>query len=109
MRVGTRPTAITFANDVMAIAGLAELQRAGCAVPDDMSITGFDDTELAQHVQPPLTSVRTDVAGWGARAAEALLDRIDGAVPHHQEIGAATLVTRSSIGISTTPGRKGSR
>ena len=76
-----QPTAIVYTNDVMAIAGLAELQRGGKTVPDDISITGFDDTELARHVQPPLTTVRTDVAGWGERAATALLRAVAASHP----------------------------
>ena len=55
LREGATPTAITYTNDVMAIAGLAVLQRRGLSVPDDMSITGFDDSDLAQYVDPPLT------------------------------------------------------
>ena len=102
-----RPTAIVFANDVMAIAGLAVMQRHGISVPRDMSITGFDDTELAQHVHPPLTSVRTDVTGWGERAASALLDQVGGGAPHHVELAPARMVARKSVARPTT--RKGSR
>jgi DNA-binding LacI/PurR family transcriptional regulator len=92
-----RPTAIVYANDVMAIAGLAVMQRHGITVPRDLSITGFDDTDLAQHVHPPLTSVRTDVAGWGERAAVALLDQIDGGAPQHIELAPARMVARNSV------------
>ncbi len=91
------PTAIVYGNDVMAIAGLAVLQRNGRAVPDEVSVTGFDDTELSQYVQPPLTTVRTDVTGWGERAAAALLDTIGGAPPEHIELAPAGIVARSSI------------
>jgi LacI family transcriptional regulator, repressor for deo operon, udp, cdd, tsx, nupC, and nupG len=72
------PTAIVYANDVMAIAGLTVATELGIKVPDELSIVGFDDTELAAHVQPPLTSVRSDAAGWGRAAARALLNHIDG-------------------------------
>lgn len=103
-----RPTAIVYANDVMAIAGLAVMQRHGIAVPADMSITGFDDTELARHVYPPLTSVRTDVAGWGKQAASALLAAIAGGAPQHVELAPARMVARDSV---ATPRliQKGSR
>jgi DNA-binding LacI/PurR family transcriptional regulator len=92
-----QPTAIVYTNDVMAIAGLAELQRRGRSVPDDVSITGFDDTDLAHHVQPPLTSVRTDVAGWGERAATALLRAAAGEPPQHIELAPARMVARASV------------
>ena len=65
------PTAIVYANDLMAIAGLAVAVDRGIAVPGRLSVTGYEDTELAAHVQPPLTSVRTDVIGWGRAAADA--------------------------------------
>jgi DNA-binding LacI/PurR family transcriptional regulator len=103
-----RPTAIVYANDVMAIAGLAVMQRCGIAVPRDMSITGFDDTDLAHHVHPPLTSVRTDVSGWGERAATALLASIAGAAPQHIELAPARMVARDSVA-PPQPTKKGSR
>ena len=59
------PTAIVYANDLMAIAGLSVAASRGVAVPDQLSITGYEDTELAAHVQPPLTTVCSDVIGWG--------------------------------------------
>ncbi|GAB2487808.1 LacI family DNA-binding transcriptional regulator [Jatrophihabitans fulvus] len=92
-----RPTAITYANDVMAVAGLAVAQRLGLDVPTELSITGFDDTDLVQHLYPPLTSVRTDVAEWGAAAARALLDAVSGAPPRHLDLSPARMVARGSI------------
>lgn len=71
------PTAIVYANDVMAIAGMSVAAARGVAVPDQLSVTGFDDTELARHLRPALTTVRSDPLGWGAAAAELLLDAID--------------------------------
>jgi DNA-binding LacI/PurR family transcriptional regulator len=102
---GRRPTAITYTNDVMAIAGLATLQRHGLRVPEDISVTGFDDTELSQYVQPALTSVHTDVAGWGRRAARSLLDLVDGAPAEAVELPPTRMVARASAG--PVPNRKG--
>ncbi|CUR60766.1 Transcriptional regulator [metagenome] len=67
------PTAIVFANDLMAIAGLAVAVGRGIDVPGRLSIIGYEDTELAAHMQPPLTTVSTDVIGWGRAAAGRLL------------------------------------
>jgi DNA-binding LacI/PurR family transcriptional regulator len=89
------PSAIVFANDVMAIAGLTVATELGVRVPDELSIVGFDDTELAAHVQPPLTSVRSDAAGWGRAAARALLDHIDGRGADI-ELPPARLIVRAS-------------
>jgi len=93
-----RPTAIVYSNDHMAIAGLGVAQRLGLRVPDDVSITGFDDTELARHIHPALTSVATDAREWGSAAARALLAALEGAAPVHAELAAPRLVVRASTG-----------
>lgn len=71
------PTAIVYANDVMALAGMAVAARRGLAVPRDLSVIGYDDVDLAAHVHPALTTVRSDVAAWGAAAATALLALVE--------------------------------
>ncbi len=71
------PTAIVYANDVMAIAGIARARALGISVPRDLSITGYDDSELSQYMYPPLTTVATDPYLWGRKAAAKLLDIID--------------------------------
>jgi DNA-binding LacI/PurR family transcriptional regulator len=91
-----RPTAIVYGNDLMAIAGLSVALRYGVRVPDELSVTGFDDTELASYVNPTLTTVRTDPFGWGRTAAEALLDLIDGQPGKDIPTLPARLVTRGS-------------
>ena len=92
------PTAIVYANDVMAIAGLAVAREYGIDVPGQLSITGFDDTELAAHVSPALTSVRSDPFGWGRAAARTLLDLIDGNHAADVEMPPARLMNRASTG-----------
>jgi DNA-binding LacI/PurR family transcriptional regulator len=90
------PTAIVYANDVMAIAGLAVARERGIDVPGQLSVTGFDDTELAAHVSPALTSVRTDPFGWGQAAARTLLDLVQGNSSADVEMPPAQLVIRAS-------------
>ena len=67
------PTAVVFANDLMAIAGMSVAAQAGIDVPRELSIVGFDDIPLAATCNPPLTTVRQDVVAWGRAAAAALL------------------------------------
>ena len=67
------PTAIVYANDLMAIAGLGVAHNRGLRVPKDLSVTGFDGTELAKHVHPPLTTVVGNPFAWGQAAARSLL------------------------------------
>lgn len=66
------PTAIVYASDPMAIAGLGVLQAHGISVPEQMSVVGFDGVELGGHLHPPLTTVRTDPYRWGVEAARLL-------------------------------------
>jgi DNA-binding LacI/PurR family transcriptional regulator len=47
------------------------------SVPDQLSVAGFDDTELARHLSPALTTVRSDPLGWGIASAKLLLDVIE--------------------------------
>ena len=92
------PTAIVYANDLMAIAGLSVAASRGIEVPGGLSITGYEDTELAAHVQPPLTTVSSDVIGWGRAAARRLLELIDQRPATDIALPAPRLVVRSSTG-----------
>ena len=72
------PTAIFAAADMMAIGAVRAASEAGLHVPTDLSIVGFDDIQLAPHVNPPLTTLRQDKLGLGAAAGDALVARIAG-------------------------------
>ncbi|MGH8892868.1 MAG: LacI family DNA-binding transcriptional regulator [Actinomycetes bacterium] len=91
-----RPTAIVYANDLMAIAGMAAVTARGLDVPHDLSITGFDDTEVSGHLQPPLTTVRTDAYAWGRAAAERLMAAVDGREAPNLTLPPPHLVIRAS-------------
>ncbi|GAA5155011.1 LacI family DNA-binding transcriptional regulator [Nocardioides marinquilinus] len=95
-----RPTAIVYANDLMATAALAVAHERGVDVPGQLSVTGYDDTELAAHLRPALTTVRTDVVGWGRAAATRLLQLVDGDTGGGPAPAAPTarLVVRASTG-----------
>lgn len=93
-----RPTAIVYANDLMAMAGLSLATSLGVRVPEDLSITGFDDTEISAHLQPPLTTVSVDVTAWGRAAALRLLQLMEGEDPTPPDLPPARLVTRVSSG-----------
>jgi DNA-binding LacI/PurR family transcriptional regulator len=97
------PTAIVYANDVMAIAGMGVAIGLGLEVPGDLSVAGFDDVPLAAHVAPPLTTVRQDALAWGRAAAEVLLAVSDGRPAADVELPPATPVFRASTG-SPRPG-----
>lgn len=75
-----RPTAVICGNDVLAIGAVAECHERGLAVPADVSITGFDDMEIAALMTPALTTVHFPTSDLGAYAANHLLLRLAGKV-----------------------------
>ncbi len=72
-------TAIFCANDLLAIGALSALSEAGIRVPEDVSVMGFDDTELARHSSPPLTTMRIHSRDMARTAARRLLERVEDA------------------------------
>jgi LacI family transcriptional regulator len=73
-----RPTAIVATNDVFAVGAMLACRKAGIAVPDQMSITGVDNTDLGATQTPGLTSVATPITDLGRAAAEQLVARLEG-------------------------------
>ena len=73
----SRPTAVMCGNDLVAL-GVAKAARdRGLTVPSDLAITGFDDFDFAQAVDPPLTTVRIPGYEMGRYAATALIDAVE--------------------------------
>ncbi len=91
------PTAILSINDLLAIGALHAIQERGLRVPDDISVAGFDDIEMARHLYPPLTTVQGGGQRMGERAAQLLFARIsDRDHAPMQETVAVELVIRQS-------------
>jgi len=90
------PTAIVYANDLMAIAGASAAIDAGLKLPEELSVIGHDDVPLAAHVTPSLTTVRHDVFGWGETAARSLIALIEGHAPPRSSLDEPVLVVRGS-------------
>lgn len=72
------PTGIVCGNDLLASGALLEAQSLGRAVPRELSIIGCDNLELAQHLQPGLTTVHLPTIELGRRAGQALVDALSG-------------------------------
>lgn len=85
-------TALFVCNDEVAIGVMQAAQSLGRSVPEDLSIIGFDDISLAQHVAPPLTTMRVDKVGMGRLAAQLLLNRIA-----YPEMGQVRIVLRPRL------------
>jgi DNA-binding LacI/PurR family transcriptional regulator len=94
----TRPSAIVFDNDLMAVAALQVAQEMGVAVPAELSVVAGDDSQLCVLVRPALTALSWDIQAYGARTARVLLDLVDGNAPDSLQERPATLVVRGSTG-----------
>ena len=74
---GGRPTAVTYDNDLMAVAGLSVARDLGLRVPEDVSLVAGDDSVLCTYSHPALSAVGHDVAGYGSRLVAQLFARLD--------------------------------
>ncbi|GAA2366846.1 LacI family DNA-binding transcriptional regulator [Nonomuraea africana] len=70
---GTRPTAIVYDSDVMALAGLGVAGEMGVRVPDELSIVAFDDSVLTRIAHPAITALSRDTFALGGQVAEVML------------------------------------
>lgn len=68
--------AVFAESDVMAAGARQVLREAGRRIPDDVALVGYDDSAIARHMDPPLTSVRQPIEGMGHAMINLLLDEI---------------------------------
>ncbi len=94
----SRPTAVVCVSDMHAFGALLEAQAMGLRVPEDVSITGFDDLEWAAQLSPSLTTVHLPLVEMGDRAGDYLLGRLRGEPVVHASKVEASLVLRQSTG-----------
>lgn len=73
-----RPTAILAQNDDMAVGALLAARERGVRVPDDLSIVGFDDSEVARVAWPGITTVRQPVFEMAVAAADMVIAQLEG-------------------------------
>src|SRR5690625_7473544 len=71
------PTAVFASSDTMALGAIKAIRDAGLSVPKDISMVGFDDIELAQHITPALTTIRQNKELMGRRAADILINQMN--------------------------------
>jgi LacI family purine nucleotide synthesis repressor len=77
MPIEDRPTAVFCFNDIMALGMISRLQQHNLKVPDDISIIGYDNIDLAAYFSPPLTTIHQPKRRVGKTAFEILLERIN--------------------------------
>ncbi|MFE6890875.1 LacI family DNA-binding transcriptional regulator [Streptomyces sp. NPDC057694] len=99
----SRPTAILYDNDVMALSGLTAAQALGLRVPDDVSVVAWDDSALCELVHPPLTALSRDIAAYGAHAARRLRAAAGGREVGDLQDVAPRLTVRGSVAPPPVP------
>lgn len=96
-----RPTAIFSSNDEMAAGVIHAACQRGLIVPRDLSVIGFDDTPIAAHMWPPLTTVRWPIASMARSAALKLItgiaDNDDDSAVQEPSMFLSTLIRRASV------------
>jgi DNA-binding LacI/PurR family transcriptional regulator len=78
LAMASPPTAIMCGSDLLALGAMRAVSHAGLRIPEDMAITGFDDFEFAEHLDPPLTTVRVPAYEQAVAAANLLLAHLRG-------------------------------
>jgi len=109
LRLIPRPTAIFAGNDMIALGVLAAIREAGLRCPQDVSVIGFDDLELAETTNPALSSVSQSGYQLGSTAASILLERIQGYTgPARHVVLETSLRLRDSVAppASATPAKR---
>lgn len=96
LRMKELPTAIFVSGDYMAIGAMQAIEERGLKVPEDISIVGFDDIDMAQFISPRLTTIKQKTNEIGAKAAHLLIDAIDHKEKITKRIVPVELVIRES-------------
>ena len=103
------PTSVCCYNDMTALGAIHAIHARGLRVPEDVSVTGFDDLFFAPYTQPPLTTVRQPVHRMGQLAMENLVKLISGEKSGAQIKVDPELVIRKSTGPAHSEVRSGRR
>ena len=98
MALSPRPTVVMCGNDVLAVGAMQKARELGLRVPEDVSITGFDDIDLASVVAPKLTTVRVPHRRMGEAAAEMLIKLMDKRPVERQIAIPTAIVERGTLG-----------
>lgn len=102
LAIGIGFDAVFAHNDLSAAGAIHALRAAGVRVPDDVAVVGFDDIPLAQHTDPPLTTIHQPLLEMGAAAARMLVSAMGDAPPgSDRELLPTSLVVRASTGGAT--------
>ena len=97
MSLAEKPTAIFCAFDLIAAYVQQEASTLGISIPDDLSVVGFDNLYLCDHLQVPLTSVAQDFTAMGNKAIELISKQIAGESVESSYLFDGHIIERSSV------------
>lgn len=97
MAQSPRPTVVMCGNDVLAVGALRQAEKLGIQIPEQVSVTGFDDIELAEIVTPALTTVHVPHREMGRKAARELIAMVEGKSEGRSLCIDTRLVNRGSL------------
>ena len=98
LALNERPTAVVATNDVFAVGAMMACREAGVRIPQDISITGVDNTDLGATQTPGLTSVNTPIIEIGKAAADQLIARLEDLPCELFQVLPADIIHRQSTG-----------
>lgn len=84
-----RPTCILYPDDISLLGGMAEINRQGLRIPQDISVAGYDGISLSRLLRPVITTLKQDSEMLGRRAAALLLQAIESPktyIPRHEKV-----------------------
>jgi DNA-binding LacI/PurR family transcriptional regulator len=96
LKLADPPTAVCCYNDMTALGAMRAIRARGLRVPEDVSVTGFDDLFFAEYLEPPLTTVRQPMRLMGRIAMESLFKLMSGEDSVAQVKVEAELIVRGS-------------
>lgn len=100
---GDPPTALICSNDIIAMGAMAECHDMGLGIPDDVSISGFEDLAIASHVRPALTTIRWSQVELGRLAGEAIVGELS-----RRDVGARQIEIPVELIVRATTASPGS-
>ncbi len=102
MQGDQKPTLVICGNDVLGVGAIQAAQASGLKVPDDVSVIGFDDIELARVVEPGLTTIHVPHREMGSMAARSLLALTDEPQAPIRVTLETGIVERGSLGAASS-------
>lgn len=95
-RAGNRPDGVFAASDIVAMSVISAAAEHGVHIPDDMSLVGFDDIQMARLTNPPLTTIRQDIGAGARLLIDLLFRRMEGEDAQSMQIAPSLIVREST-------------